>query len=428
MHSLPSLVIIAALLLVGIRRPGVLLGGALFTYQLGSLSDLPWLGSAYVAAAATISAARFVDKKPKLEMQPADLAVLAIVLLSAISVSWSVEPDASAGEAAALFLSVAGMYGIARLLPPDHGKTIRTMVWTVAIVAPIVSILLLEQRETMGWGAQQRLLLQDSTASAVGISQPFPSSMLACSMLLLMRIPAWQKGLLVGALVIVLYTAIASGTRSIFLGYGVGLAVFIVLSLEAIRPSRLLQGGLALTVAICIFLFFGPLDALSQSAGRLLGGGGGLGEDASSLERLSLYNIAWNQFLQNPLLGIGDGALIHFSSVSYPHNIFLEILVEFGLLGLIVFLIWFVTLFRDAAFIRAREPETGAILLGFFATVFTQHQVSFSIAMARTLFLVAAVFAAYASSYRIAARRSRRPRPIPFRRMQLQRQALRPGT
>ncbi|WP_295529265.1 O-antigen ligase [Novosphingobium sp. Chol11] len=427
----PSLVIIAALLALGIRMPGVLLGGTLFTYQLGAVAHLPWLGTAYIVAATMISVGRFAYAPHKLQVQTTDIGALAIVLLSTVSIFWSVAPDSSVEEALALFLSVAGMYGVARLLPLDQGKSLRIMVWTIAVMAPVVSLILLNQRANSSWTAQHRLLVEGSSATAVGLSQPFASCLLACSMLLLMRVPSWQKGLIVGALAIVTYTAIATGTRSVFLAYGVGLLVFFVLSLKSIKPSRILQGTLAIVVASSIILFFAPVEGLSESAGRLLGAGGAVGEDASSLERIGFYNVAWSQFEKHPLEGIGDGGLIRFASISYPHNLVLEVLSEFGIVGLIVFGVWFVNVFREAAYVGLRDPQTGAILIAFLATVLVQHQVSFSFAMARTLFLVTALLAAYGSGYRLAAKK-RRPRPADAhlgtrRPLDQRRRALRPG-
>ena len=421
----PSFLIVAALLAIGSRMPGVLLGGTLFTYQLGAMSDQPWLGSAYVGAATLIGAIRYINAPHKLKMQPTDFAAVAIVFLSAMSISWSVEPDSSVSEALALFLSVGGMYGVARLMPQDEGKSIRAMVWTITILSPLISVLLLKQRATLGWAAQHRLLVDGSSATAVGISQPFASCLLACSILLLLRIPIWQKIFVFFAFSVVTYTAIATGTRSVFLAYGVGLLVFFALRVGSIKPSRLVQGVLVLVIASSVFLYFAPLEDLSQSAGRLLGLAGAVGEDESSLERLGYYKIAWEQFQAHPLQGYGDGGLLHFAQISYPHNMGLEILSEFGIIGVIVFGFWFLGLFRAAAFVRARDPETGAILIALLAVVLMQHQVSFSVAMARTLFLVGALLAAYGSSYQLPIRR-RRPRSE-FSFPSKQRRALRQG-
>jgi hypothetical protein len=88
-------------------------------------------------------------------------------------------------------------------------------------------------------------------------------------------------------------------------------------------------------------------------------------------------------------------------------------LSEFGLVGAIVFGFWFLALFRESGYVRSREPEVGAILIAFLALTLMQHQVSYSIAMGRSLFLVCALLAAYGTSHRLAARQRR---PIKRRR------------
>jgi O-antigen ligase len=66
--------------------------------------------------------------------------------------------------------------------------------------------------------------------------------------------------------------------------------------------------------------------------------------DNSLNERFSYYQTALQAFWQHPLIGVGFGGwpLFHgLGDVSiHPHNIFLEILSETGLIGLILFLIF----------------------------------------------------------------------------------------
>lgn len=395
-----SLVIVAAILIVGIRVPGVLIGGTLFTYQLGAVTHLSWIGTGYIIAATLITVTRYAYRPHKIILQPADFGVFAIVGLSTVSVYWSFDPDASVTEALALTLSVGGMYSIARLIRQDDGKWIYAMLWTIVIVSPILSVLLLGMRDTSGWTAQQRLLIEDSEASAVGISQPFASCLLACSILLLSRVPNWQKGLIILALAVISYAAIASGTRSVFLAYGAGLLVYFALSLRSIKLSQLWQGVVALAVASSFLMYFAPIEQLSDSIGRLFGDSRGVGTDISSLERLAAWRTAWELFQQYPLAGMGDGAIGRYAAYPYPHNLELEVLVEFGVLGAAVFGLWIVAVVREAWFVKACDAKTGAVLIAFVAVVMMQHQVSYSFAMARMLFLMVALLAAVGSQYR----------------------------
>jgi hypothetical protein len=69
--------------------------------------------------------------------------------------------------------------------------------------------------------------------------------------------------------------------------------------------------------------FFVTYNTLSQTGTGVI--------DSSTYVRISRYYLAWQTFLKNPLLGQGSGYL------AFVHNGFLEILGNFGLLGLVFF-------------------------------------------------------------------------------------------
>jgi O-antigen ligase len=56
-------------------------------------------------------------------------------------------------------------------------------------------------------------------------------------------------------------------------------------------------------------------------------------EDESSLERITLIRNAFQQFVENPLLG---GQLVDSEYFAYPHNLFLEALMAMGVVGALV--------------------------------------------------------------------------------------------
>ena len=108
----------------------------------------------------------------------------------------------------------------------------------------------------------------------------------------------------------------------------------------------------SLMTKISIFLFliilgislFITLPSIAQERYSILLQRGGYMEDIDSSVRIDLYNIAFNLFQSNPIWGIGTGGYSRFASHYdfrlYPHNIFLEIGSELGLVGLILFLIF----------------------------------------------------------------------------------------
>ena len=81
------------------------------------------------------------------------------------------------------------------------------------------------------------------------------------------------------------------------------------------------------------------------------------GEDGSALERVNRISFAINQpfdSLEHFVLGNGFGSFgILYDKIdirSYPHNIFLEAFFELGLIGVSIFLILFISIFRKISF------------------------------------------------------------------------------
>ncbi|MDD4878945.1 MAG: O-antigen ligase family protein [Candidatus Omnitrophica bacterium] len=82
-----------------------------------------------------------------------------------------------------------------------------------------------------------------------------------------------------------------------------------------------------------------------------------LGSDASSVDRLIIWKTGWRMFLDKPVFGHGLNTFMSvfekyrppdYSEIVYAHNCFLQIAAETGIIGLLVFL-WFCV----SVFIRA---------------------------------------------------------------------------
>lgn len=71
-------------------------------------------------------------------------------------------------------------------------------------------------------------------------------------------------------------------------------------------------------------------------------------QDQSSQERYGLYDIAIQAFKDSPIIGNGVGSFSHeVGKYYYPHNIVLELLNDFGLIGIIVAIILFAIIFKQ---------------------------------------------------------------------------------
>lgn len=145
--------------------------------------------------------------------------------------------------------------------------------------------------------------------------------------------------------------AVASGlslsfltlTRQGFFGF---LSGFAIAAINYQRNKKAIRFFLFLCFTILIFLYsieFGLLDSISTRVFTL-----------SFDSRNDGYYIAWQLFLNNPIFGAGFGSFgqkINDQSL-YPHNFILEILSEFGVVGLLIF---FATCIFISLFINTKK-------------------------------------------------------------------------
>jgi O-antigen ligase len=86
--------------------------------------------------------------------------------------------------------------------------------------------------------------------------------------------------------------------------------------------------------------------------------------------RLPIWKDALNKFKKNPALGSGFGISYHdkFSGGTWvhPHNIFLEILTELGIVGACIFLILFGLIFRKVCLILNKIIRADRIIFLFY--------------------------------------------------------------
>ena len=158
-------------------------------------------------------------------------------------------------------------------------------------------------------------------------------------------------------------------TRSVWMGAGAGLLVYLALTLPRAWRAPVLIGSLILVTVVGItqwerLLAFKRDQALSA------------GDVAESVKlRPILAIVAWSMFLDRPLVGCGLGQY-HAESVKYladrsttlplekarpfrQHNVFLAVLTETGLIGAGLFVLLLLLWTRDA-WLTWRSPHTPA--------------------------------------------------------------------
>lgn len=162
-----------------------------------------------------------------------------------------------------------------------------------------------------------------------------------------------------------------------------GCVLLLTLASRRIRPRQVGLGA----AAILLLLVLTPPEFVRRlgTIGEILPGSEEvLDPDSSFLERKLYALTAWRMFLDHPLLGVGAGNYtVHFDryadevgfasrdyetpgEVHYPHNLYLEIAAETGLVGLAVFVAAVVaavvSLRRARAALRHRGDTTSAAL------------------------------------------------------------------
>ncbi len=156
--------------------------------------------------------------------------------------------------------------------------------------------------------------------------------------------------------VLTLFLLVASSARGplVFLLLLILLYLLVEHKIKLFNPKTIFR-SIVVFAGISILYYFvnaTKLDNLLGNTFRRFGSLAG-GEDASALERVSRLKFAFYQPFENITTlffgnGIGSFGVLYnkIDQRSYPHNIFAECFFELGLIGLVLFLILFSTIFR----------------------------------------------------------------------------------
>ena len=180
-----------------------------------------------------------------------------------------------------------------------------------------------------------------------------------------------------------------TASRSGLLGLGVcGLAIVID---ERTSVVTLLSFGLAVMLLLIAVIQFVPSRSLDRITNLPLTQAAESGEGSGSLERRQYtWTVAWELFLDNPVLGVGMGnwEVARFMkdparSTSAPHSSYLLALVEGGVFCLLAFLVLLWRTWRNIRFAEShlsdpqhpladllwivKASKTGFLVLVFFS-------------------------------------------------------------
>lgn len=199
---------------------------------------------------------------------------------------------------------------------------------------------------------------------------------------------------------VLLVGLVLAGTR------GPIVALLIVTPLIALtarwHPNRPRGRALQLTLVLCAgvaLLFQQRQDLLLPLAARLeLQAQDG---DESVQLRKSEYPIVFERFTDNPLFG-GGTASWQNDPTTYPHNLFLEVMSDYGLMGLSVLAILMYACGRAMRDAFRRRDRLGGLVSALVLEAFTMAQFSESLHMHKFLYFNTGLLIAHSISSRDA--------------------------
>jgi O-antigen ligase len=138
----------------------------------------------------------------------------------------------------------------------------------------------------------------------------------------------------VAVLPLLIAAMLAAGSRGPVVAFAIGSIVILgLVGTSARARRRLLAVGAALLLAAVIVPLALPSSSIGRAVSTLLGTAHGL----SSNGRTEIWAQAFSAFARHPLAGVGTGGFAALNPEQlYPHNLFLEMSVELGVLGAIL--------------------------------------------------------------------------------------------
>jgi O-antigen ligase len=207
---------------------------------------------------------------------------------------------------------------------------------------------------------------------------------------------------------------LGSGQRSVWLGFGVGLILTFCLYIRRlVLVSKIFMLAIVMVMGLATAMIVFP-----QAGARIVEKFGGVVDpysDATASWRIENWQANWNTVKENILFGDGLGSYYSWKirgkwdTKIMPHNGYLQMMLKFGLFGLIIYLLLVVQFFRRTLRLR-KKLEAGAMkayvdmgILTFAAT--HAFILGYAIEPISLVFVGIAITAATLSQYSVQASR-----------------------
>lgn len=181
----------------------------------------------------------------------------------------------------------------------------------------------------------------------------------------------------------------ATNTRGVLFSAIIAALLFLALNIKKVKKTNLYIYGTILLVVIIVIVINLDVEVLFN---RLLRSS----TDKSISDRVIAYSDSINLFF-NHLFGVGTNGFKHYSILPYPHNLVLENLAQYGLLGLILNIYFFLMiLYMFLITIKFRKKDMLIVFLfSLFCFFMIETMFSFTLWMHKGMYLSLGLFAGY---------------------------------
>lgn len=208
-----------------------------------------------------------------------------------------------------------------------------------------------------------------------------------------------QKRRYLFAAAVLFLADILSFSRGGYIGLIVGALTYSALVVPAFSSKHAMRFALVLAFGIVLLGLFGQ-SVLSRFATSFSLA------DTSSIERLTLWREAVTTISEHPFIGVGIGnylssarPLYQAGTPFYAHNLYLDIAVEIGLIGLLAFIALITSAFRRLFQMRKYHPSLPAFIAAL--SLYGAHSIFetalFSLHVTMVLALILALSASFKS-------------------------------
>lgn len=275
------------------------------------------------------------------------------------------------------FLLLCLSYGImVKIVLASRGADIQDLLHSYMFVGVVIALFALIKGDS---SSEYFMRLAIGSESSIPLSLLVAQSMLISLYFLLLSERKSMFMIYAGTFVLLLYILFLTNTRSTILAS----IISIVFMMVKLKKYKSLSLGVMLSMVLLTVIpslaavGVGDFDRVTSGFFRLLSGGFG----ESETDRVLAWSAALDIFTHNAFLGVGSGNFGQYYIV-YPHNIYLELLSENGILGFLGLLAY--TLYGMYLSFGARSQ--GVIVGALFLFSLVVSQVSLTLWMHKSMF------------------------------------------